>query len=136
MNLRFFFCIAPAVIASMAAADIPELNMPIVQTKFTADPAPMLHNDTIFLYTSHDESDAEGFKMYDWLLYTTTDMVNWQDRGAVASLDCFKWYDGKTEHGLSKLLNATANTTCTARYTGMESGYLQPTRLTGHSPIR
>ncbi|WP_301748679.1 family 43 glycosylhydrolase, partial [uncultured Duncaniella sp.] len=78
-----------------AIADVPELNMPIIQTKYTADPSPMLHNDTIFLYTSHDESDAEGFKMYDWLLYTTTDMVNWQDRGAVASLDNFKWHDGK-----------------------------------------
>lgn len=96
MNLRFLLTFTPAVISSMAAiADVPELNMPIIQTKYTADPSPMLHNDTIFLYTSHDESDAEGFKMYDWLLYTTTDMVNWQDRGAVASLDNFKWYDGK-----------------------------------------
>lgn len=24
---------------------------PIIQTKFTADPAPMVHNDTVFLYT-------------------------------------------------------------------------------------
>ena len=96
MNLRLLLTFTPAVISSMAAiADVPELNMPIIQTKYTADPSPMLHNDTIFLYTSHDESDAEGFKMYDWLLYTTTDMVNWQDRGAVASLDNFKWHDGK-----------------------------------------
>ena len=35
---------------------------PIIQTKYTADPAPMVHNDTIFLYTSHDEDDAKGFK--------------------------------------------------------------------------
>ena len=28
--------------------------------------------------------------MKDWLLYTSTDMVNWQDRGAVASLKDFK----------------------------------------------
>lgn len=71
------------------------LNMPLVQTKYTADPAPMVHNDTIYLYTTHDEDDAEGFHMKDWLLYTSTDMVNWQDRGAVASLADFKWYDGK-----------------------------------------
>lgn len=32
--------------------------------------------------------------MKDWLLYTSTDMVNWQDRGAVASLKDFKWYKG------------------------------------------
>ena len=66
---------------------------PIIQTKYTADPAPYVHGDTIYLYTTHDEDDAEGFKMYDWLLYTSTDMVNWQDHGAVASLKDFAWND-------------------------------------------
>ncbi len=68
-------------------------QMPIIQTKYTADPAPMIHNDTIFLYTSHDEDDAQGyeFKMLDWQLYTSTDMVNWTDHGPVASLKEFAW---------------------------------------------
>ena len=66
-------------------------QLPVVQTKYTADPAPMVHNDTIFLYTTHDEDDADGFLMKDWLLYTSTDMVNWTDHGAVASLENFKW---------------------------------------------
>ncbi len=70
------------------------LNMPVIQTKYTADPAPYVHGDTVYLYTTHDEDDAEGFKMKDWLLYTSTDMVNWQDHGAVASLRDFKWYKG------------------------------------------
>lgn len=67
---------------------------PIIQTKFTADPAPMVWNDTVFLYTSHDEDNATGnggFQMKDWMLYTSTDMVNWRDRGVVASLANFKW---------------------------------------------
>lgn len=64
---------------------------PIIQTKYTADPAPMVYNDTVFLYTAHDEDDAEGFKMQDWLLYTSTDMVNWTDHGVVASLKSFDW---------------------------------------------
>lgn len=66
---------------------------PIIQTKFTADPAPLVYKDTVFLYTSHDEDDAFGFKMKDWLLYTSTDMVNWTDHGVVASLKDFKWTD-------------------------------------------
>ena len=65
---------------------------PIITTKYTADPAPYVHGDTVYLYTTHDEDDAEGFKMFDWLLYTSTDMVNWTDHGAVASLADFKWY--------------------------------------------
>ncbi|WP_150980277.1 glycoside hydrolase family 43 protein [Heminiphilus faecis] len=64
---------------------------PIIQTRYTADPAPMVYNDTIFLYTTHDEDDADGFKMLDWLLYTSTDMVNWTDHGPVASLQDFSW---------------------------------------------
>jgi beta-xylosidase len=64
---------------------------PIIQTKYTADPAPMVYHDTVFLYTSHDEDDAFGFKMQDWLLYTSTDMVNWTEHGVVASLKNFKW---------------------------------------------
>lgn len=64
---------------------------PIIQTKFTADPAPMVYHDTVFLYTGHDEDDAFGFKMKNWLLYTSTDMVNWTDHGVVASLKDFKW---------------------------------------------
>lgn len=64
---------------------------PIIQTSYTADPAPVVINDTVFLYTTHDEDDADGFKMLDWLLYTSTDMVNWTDCGAVASLKDFAW---------------------------------------------
>jgi len=71
---------------------------PIIQTKFTADPAPMVYKDTVFLYTSHDEDDAFGFKMLNWMLYTTTDMVNWTDRGIIAGVKepyrTFTWADG------------------------------------------
>jgi hypothetical protein len=83
-------------------ANSQEINMPIIQTKYTADPAPYVFNDTVYLYTTHDEEDAEGFKMQDWLLYTSTDMVNWQDHGAVASLKDFKWYKGNTVPGRKK----------------------------------
>ncbi len=31
---------------------------PIIQTVYTADPAPLVHNDTMYLYTGHDEDSA------------------------------------------------------------------------------
>jgi arabinoxylan arabinofuranohydrolase len=73
------------------SAVVGKAQNPIIQTKFTADPAPMVYKDTVFLYTGHDEDDAKGFKMFNWLLYTSTDMVNWTDHGAVASLQNFSW---------------------------------------------
>lgn len=89
-----------------------DLNMPIIQTKYTADPAPYVHGDTVYLYTTHDEDDAEGFKMRDWLLYTSTDMVNWQDHGAVASLRDFNGTRATTVPGLNAWWSATANGIC------------------------
>ena len=74
---------------------------PIIQTKFTADPAPMVYKDTVYLYTTHDENNAGPgmgkFLMKDWLLYTSTDMVNWTDHGVVASLKDFVW--GRQDNG-------------------------------------
>ncbi len=90
---------------------------PIIQTKFTADPAPMVHNDTVFLYTTHDEDYAPegyaGFRMKEWLLYTSTDMVNWTDHGKVANLHNFTWAAKEIpvgvalimEHGLHNVLS-------------------------------
>ena len=78
-----------------------QVNLPLFQTKYTADPSPLVVGDTLFLYTSHDaspedipdenEKSSAGFFMYDWLLWSTTDMVNWTEHGAVASLKDFPW---------------------------------------------
>ena len=82
-------------------SDKGDRNIPILQTHYTADPAPIVVGDTVFLYVSHDshpdeimdprEKSSAGFFMYDWLLYTSTDMVNWTDHGPVASLHDFSW---------------------------------------------
>lgn len=82
-----------------AASTLEQLNAqtPIIQTKFTADPAPMVYKDVVYLYTTHDEDYAPegmaGFRMKEWLLYTSTDMVNWTDHGVIADLHNFKWAD-------------------------------------------
>ena len=69
---------------------------PIVQTSYTADPAPMLYDGTLYLYTSHDEDVTVNgfFTMNDWRLYSTVDMVNWTDLGSPASYRTFSWGTG------------------------------------------
>ena len=66
---------------------------PVVQTRFTADPAPVAHDGVLYLYTSHDEEVLvkNFFTMKDWSCFSTTDMVNWTDHGTVATLHNFKW---------------------------------------------
>lgn len=67
---------------------------PVVQTVYTADPAPMVYNDTLYLYTSHDEDNSTWFVMNDWRCYSTTDMVNWTDHGSPLSFREFEWSRG------------------------------------------
>ena len=79
------------VVACLVPGTPAYTDNPVVQTSFTADPAPMVYGDTVYLITSHDEDDANGFHMLDWKCYSTKDMVNWTDHGAIASLATFSW---------------------------------------------
>lgn len=64
---------------------------PIIQTAYTADPAPMVFYNRLYVYTSHDEDDSTWFTMNDWKLFSTDDMVNWTDHGTVLSYKQFDW---------------------------------------------
>jgi len=67
---------------------------PIIQTCYTADPAPMVYKDTVYMYTGHDEDKSTFFTMNDWRCYSTTDMVNWTDHGSPLSYKSFSWSKG------------------------------------------
>ena len=65
---------------------------PIIRDKFTADPAPMVVGDTLYLYVGHDEAQRdEMFNMREWLVYSTKDMKNWTDHGPIMRFSDFKW---------------------------------------------
>lgn len=81
-----------AIYFSMAGTAL--ADNPIVQTNYTADPAPLVYNDTVFLYTGHDEDGSTYYTMNDWRVYASTDMVNWTDRGSPLSYKTFSWAKG------------------------------------------
>jgi len=85
------YLVRVAIAAAFTHGLLGHADNPVVQTKFTADPAPIVVGDTVYLITSHDEDDAHGFHMMDWLCYSSKDMVNWTDHGAIASLATFPW---------------------------------------------
>lgn len=73
---------------------------PIVRDKFTADPAPMVHDGRLYLYTGHDEyvdstTGMYGFNITEWLCYSTDDMKTWTDHGSVLRPTDFKWAVGE-----------------------------------------
>ena len=76
---------------------------PLVRNNFTADPAALVHGDRLYLYVGHDEyyagqdtaSGGREFNITEWLCYSTTDMKNWTEHGAVLSPADFKWAVGE-----------------------------------------
>lgn len=69
---------------------------PIAQTVYTADPAPMVYDNTCYVYTSHDADGSTYFTMPDWKCYSSTDMQNWTDHGVVLSGTDFSWAEENT----------------------------------------
>ncbi|MFD2162699.1 glycoside hydrolase family 43 protein [Paradesertivirga mongoliensis] len=69
---------------------------PIIKHIFTADPSPIVHKGTVYLYTSHDTASVKdtNYKMPDWHVFSSTDMVNWKDHGALLSPKTFSWAEG------------------------------------------
>ena len=78
---------------ALAASFIPLAiaDNPFVQTLFTADPAPLVYNGRVYAFLDHDNTGATTYDMTDWRLYSSSDMVNWQDHGSPLSLKAFAW---------------------------------------------
>lgn len=93
MMKRFSLAVLFAVVLSLSVS---KADNPIVQTNYTADPAPMVHDGTVYLYTTHDEDKTvrNFFTMNDWKCYSSTDMVNWTDHGTILSYKDFSWSRG------------------------------------------
>ncbi|MBO3089968.1 family 43 glycosylhydrolase [Cellulomonas dongxiuzhuiae] len=80
-----------ALLTPVALAVPAQADNPIVQTIYTADPAPLVHDGRLYVYTTHDEDGSTWFTMKDWRVYSTTDMANWTDHGSPMSLATFSW---------------------------------------------
>jgi hypothetical protein len=76
---------------------------PLIKNKFTADPAPLVHEGTLYLYVGHDEyyegqdsaSGGKEFNITEWLCYSTQDMQTWTDHGPVLKPTDFEWGIGE-----------------------------------------
>ncbi len=77
-----FHSVLATCMACLTAMPVVAQN-PIICDRYTPDPAPYVHGDTLYLFVDHDENETLNgyFTMKDWLLYSTVDMVNWTYRG-------------------------------------------------------
>ncbi|GLY40476.1 glycoside hydrolase [Amycolatopsis sp. NBRC 101858] len=86
LTLAVALLCAPGLVSAVARAD-----NPIVQTIYTADPAPLVYNGRVYLYTGHDEDGSTYFTMKEWRVWSSADMVNWTDHGSPLNLASFTW---------------------------------------------
>ena len=105
-SLLLFSCTPQASTSSTTAeqqqASIPVTDPtkrpgnPIIWDKYTADPAALVHKDTVYLYVGHDEAPPrrELYLMNEWLVYSSTDMVNWKEHPVPLTAKTFEWAKG------------------------------------------
>jgi arabinoxylan arabinofuranohydrolase len=90
----FFFLLSAPFLIPPCFAD-----NPIIQSCFTADPAPLVYNNTAYVYVGHDSANApnDGYLMRAWKCYSSKDMVNWTDHGVVLPTSAISWSTGEAD---------------------------------------
>ena len=70
-----------------------KVNNPVITDVFTADPAAIVHNDTVYLYVGHDEApdDFNFYKMNEWMVFSSTNIVDWKSHPVPLKVSDFDW---------------------------------------------
>ncbi|WP_215224435.1 glycoside hydrolase family 43 protein [Echinicola shivajiensis] len=94
-SICFFFLLFGGIIKVYCQGSLYSFTSkenPIITHKYTADPAAIVEGDTLWLYTGHDfEGGQKGYKMKDWLVFSTTDMQNWTEHPVPLKIEDFAW---------------------------------------------
>lgn len=79
----------------IAATRLPAAN-PIITDVFTADPAVIVHEGTVYLYAGQDEAQEKEsrYVMPRWLCFSSTDLVKWTAHGSPLQPADFTWAKG------------------------------------------
>ena len=93
---KFISSAAAAILSAVTiTASIPAVTHaenPIVQTSFTPDPAPVVFDDELYVFTGCDRDAVNDFyKMTGWQCFSTKDMKNWTDHGRILEDTSFSW---------------------------------------------
>ena len=84
-----FLCLA--IIAEFAGA-----QNPIITCGYSADPAPFVYGDSVYVYYDVDlgvvpSTGDSYYYMDEWRVASSADMVNWTDHGTALPLSAFSW---------------------------------------------
>jgi len=64
----------------------------IISDRFSADPSAHKFGDTYYVYATNDEDNSGKYwDSTDWRLFSSTDLVNWNDEGSFLHNSVFSW---------------------------------------------
>lgn len=64
---------------------------PIFKHEYTCDPAPVVWDDTLWLFTGHDVPGPRNYNIPEWSCFSTTDMRHWRQYPSIMSVKSVKW---------------------------------------------
>jgi beta-xylosidase len=69
---------------------------PVIRHKYSCDPTAVVYNETVYLYTGHDEAPVgtEAYVMNFWLCFSSKNMVNWKEHPVPLRAKDFSWSKG------------------------------------------
>jgi hypothetical protein len=92
-KLLFFTLIAVMISATLVISESQALN-PFITSQYAADPSAHVFSsdpNTIYVYPSHDDDNAEWFEMWDYHVYSSTDLKKWTDHGVILHINDVPW---------------------------------------------
>ncbi|ONI92699.1 xylosidase [Saccharothrix sp. ALI-22-I] len=84
---------ALALVAAAVVSPAAFAANPIITSYYTADPAPLVVGNTMYIYAGRDEAATgnNNFVMREWRVLSSTDAATWTDHGARANIATFPW---------------------------------------------
>lgn len=79
-------------LAGLTCAAAVQAGNPVIKERFSADPAAIVHDGTIYLYAGHDQAAEDGdfFVLKEWSIYSSTDLKDWNLEGSF-DRTAFEW---------------------------------------------
>ncbi len=70
---------------------------PIINYKYTGDPAAMVFDGKVYLYTGHDECEfpKEHYMINEWLVFSSPDLRTWTEHAVPLKASDFSWAKGE-----------------------------------------
>lgn len=84
-----------ALMLGSASVFAVENGNPLVEHIYIADPSAHVFEGRVYVYGSHDQDDAKNYKMTDYHVLSSADLVNWEDHGVALSVDDVAWADNR-----------------------------------------